>query len=207
MNTENATKSPKMVQMGRFELVNATIKQGIKKNADGSSTNYVVAEFVPEGTDALMEDIVSNVTLQILARYGKKEEEQLEFLQRWVDRANEGGYITTIGQYEVDGFEPFVRFDREGGVIRNKDKAIIRYTSAIIRWFCDDEGNCKRNDTWIVNSAENLIKNSKRIMTVEAYKTQMARRKAAAEAAKSTVVPETPKDDLIDEADFGDDLG
>lgn len=171
----------------------------IKTSQDGK-TSYVVANFAKAGLDELMAEQESGIRLQILPAFGADKEHATAYLQKWVDKVGE--YTCQIGAYEVGGFEKFLRKDSQNKWLTTTIDGVAKKTvfeSVVIYWFCDEDGNPVRGEGYIRKRAENLFNNSTRIMTVAKYKEQ----KAKAEAAKKAA--EAAKDDLVTEAEAGDD--
>jgi hypothetical protein len=120
----------------------------------------------------------------------------------WVDEAKKGTYETHIGTYVVGDYEPFLRKDAEGKwLTRKKDgkDVKIQFTDVTIYWFSDEDGVPVKGNNYITRRADNLFRNSTRIVTVEEYKKQQAAAKAAKEAAQQA------KDALVGDAEGGDD--
>ena len=176
----------------------------IKTSADGK-TKYVVANFVQEGLDELMSEQVNGIQLQILPKYGQDADKADAYLDKWVEKAKAGDYTANIGTYEVGGFEPFLRKDGDGKYITTKKdgkEVKTQFKSVFIYWFCDEEGNPLRGESYIIRRGKNLFENSKRIVTIEAYKAAKEKAKAAKEAAEKAKLEEDP---LIADADGLDD--
>ena len=178
-----------------YQLVGAEIKS----SKDGK-TKYVVADFVRDGLDEMLSELDNGIRLQILPRFGAEEAAANAYLQKWVDRAKAKDYVCNIGSYTVGDFEKFLRKDTEGKFLVNAKKEKIVFTDVNIYWFCDEEGNPLKGANYITKRAENLFKNSTRIVTLADYQKQRAAAKAAAEAAKAA-------DDLLADADTDDTLG
>ena len=183
-----------------YKLQSAKITESKDK-----STKFVVAEFVPNGTDEMMAEQVNAVRLQIMAKYGAEEADRDAYLQKWVDKVKDG-YVINIGAYEVGGFADFWRKDSDGKwltsttTVNGETKKVrTRFKSVIIRWFCDEDGKPIRGMSYITRRAESLYNNSSRIFDVEKTKAADLKKKAAAEAAKAATK------DLIGDAEAGDD--
>ena len=180
----------------KYQLVTAEIKE----SKDGK-TKYVVAEFTRAGLDKLMAAQENGIRLQILPKYGIAEDAANAYLKMWVNTAKAGDYETYIGTYLVGGYEPFLRKDADGKYLTHKkDGKDIKtqFTDVVIYWFCDEEGNPVKGNNYIIRRADNLFKNSTRIVTIADYKKQQAAAKAAKEAAKAAT------DALVADADAGD---
>lgn len=180
----------------KYQLITAEVKS----SKDGK-TKYVVAEFVRAGLDKLMAQQENSIRLQILPKYGIEEAAANAYLDSWVNEAKAGTYETYIGTYVVGDFEEFLRKDSDGNYLtRNeggKQKKIV-FTDVNIYWFCDKDGVPVKGNNYITRRADNLFKNSTRIVTVAEYKKQQAAAKAAKEAAAKV-------DALVDDAEAGDD--
>ena len=167
----------------------------IKSSTDGK-TEYAVCQFVKKGLDELMMGQASTITIQILAPFGMGKEEAHAYLQKWVDQAATKSYNVFVGNFEVGPFEDFLRKDQDGKFLEAKGKKII-FKSLVISALTDEDGNPLRNN--VIKRARSRFENSKRIITVEAYKAAKAKAKAAEEAAKAAA------DDLLANANEGDD--
>ena len=181
----------------KYRLISAEIKE----SKDGK-TKYVVADFARTNLDRMLAPQENGIRLQILPKYGIAEDEANAYLQMWVDEAKKGTYETYIGTYVVGDYEPFLRKDAEGKwLTRKKDgkDVKIQFTDVTIYWFSDEDGNPIKGNNYIVRRADNLFRNSTRIVTVEEYKKQQAAAKAAKEAAQQA------KDALVGDAEGGDD--
>lgn len=176
------------------------ISAEIKKSQDGK-TSYVVADFVRAGLDPLMAAQETGIRLQILPKFGISEDAANAYLQAWVDEAKTGKYETYIGTYVVGDYEPFLRKDANGNwLTRKKDgkDVKIQFTDLTIYWFCDEDGVPVKGNNYIIRRADNLFKNSTRIVTVAKYKEQAKAAQLAKEAAKKAT------NDLIGDAEGND---
>lgn len=181
----------------KYRLISAEIKE-----SKGGKTKYVVADFARTNLDRMLAPQENGIRLQILPKYGIAEDEANAYLQMWVDEAKKGTYETYISTYVVGDYEPFLRKDAEDKwLTRKKDgkDVKIQFTDVTIYWFSDKDGNPIKGNNYIVRRADNLFRNSTRIVTVEEYKKQQAAAKAAKEAAQQA------KDALVGDAEGGDD--
>jgi hypothetical protein len=181
----------------KYRLISAEIKE-----SKGGKTKYVVADFARTNLDRMLAPQENGIRLQILPKYGIAEDEANAYLQMWVDEAKKGTYETYISTYVVGDYEPFLRKDAEDKwLTRKKDgkDVKIQFTDVTIYWFSDEDGNPIKGNNYIVRRADNLFRNSTRIVTVEEYKKQQAAAKAAKEAAQQA------KDALVGDAEGGDD--
>ena len=167
----------------------------IKQTADGK-TEYAVCQFVKKGLDELLMGQARTTTIQILPPFGMEKEAAHAYLQKWEAQAATKAYNVYVGNFEVGPFEDFLRKDQDGKFLEAKGKKII-FKSLVISTFTDEDGNPLRNN--VIKRARSRFGNSKRIITVEAYKAAKAKAKAAEEAAKAAA------DDLLANANEGDD--
>ena len=168
----------------------------IKQSADGK-TEYAVCQFVKKGLDELMMGQASTITIQILAPFGMGKEEAHAYLQKWEAQAATKSYNVFVGNFEIGPFEPFLRKDQDGKFIKSNGKLVV-FKSLVISVFTDADGKPLRNN--VIRRAQSRFDNSKRIMTVEAYKKEVEKQKAAKAAAEAA----TKTDDLLASAVEGD---
>lgn len=168
----------------------------IKESAD-KKTDYAVCQFTQKGLDELMMGQASTINIQILPPFGMKQEEGKAYLQKWSAQADTKKYNAFIGNFEVGPFEPFLRKDQDGKFIKSNGKLVV-FKSLVISVFTDADGKPLRNN--VVRRAQSRFDNSKRIMTVEAYKKEAEKQRAAKAAAEAA----TKTDDLLASVVEGD---
>ena len=163
-------------------------KVEVKTSKDGKA-RYAVCEFRQAGLRKVLQEQTRPVVMQLMAAYGStKEHEDIYFklLEETV------GEVMPICCVEVAGFPDFVRKDNDDKIIaetKERDGKQVKvasiYNSVFIYTLCTDEGECIKSDASLIKRGENLFNNSTRIITMEEYKMQREKAKAAKEAASA----------------------
>lgn len=163
-------------------------KVEVKTSKDGNS-RYAVCEFRQAGLRKVLQEQTRPVIMQLMAAYGSTKEHEDEYFKAIEDTIGE---VMPICHVEVVGFPDFVRKDNDDKIItttKEKDGKLVKvasvYNSVFIYTLCTDEGECIKSDASLIKRGENLFNNSKRIITMEDYKIQKEKAKAAKAAAKA----------------------
>lgn len=161
-------------------------KVEVKTSKDGKA-RYAVCEFKQAGLSKLLQEQASGVTMQLMAAYGSTKEHEDAYFKLLEEFIGEKMLICRV---EVAGFPDFIRKDNDGKIItetKGRDGKQVKvasiYNSVFIYALCNDEGECIKSDASLIKCGENLFTNSKRIITMEDYKMQKEKAKAAKEAA------------------------
>lgn len=163
-------------------------KVEVKTSKDGKA-RYAVCEFRQSGLRKVLQEQTRPVVMQLMAAYGSTKEHEDEYFKAIEETIGE---VFPICRVEVAGFPDFVRKDNDGKIItetKERDGKQVKvasvYSSVFIYTLCTDEGECIKSDASLIKRGENSFTNSKRIITVEDYKIQKEKAKAAKEVAKA----------------------
>lgn len=181
-------------------------KVEVKTSKDGK-TRYAVCEFRQAGLRKVLQEQTRPVVMQLMAAYGSTKEHEDEYFKAIEETIGE---VFPICRVEVAGFPDFVRKDNDGKIItetKERDGKQVKvasiYNSVFIYTLCTDEGECIKSDASLIKRGENLFTNSKRIITMEDYKIQKGKAKAAKEAAKAA--EEKKPNPLLEAEEIDDD--
>lgn len=163
-------------------------KVEVKSSKDGK-VRYAVCEFRQAGLRKVLQEQTRPVVMQLMAAYGSTKEHEDAYFKLLEETIGE---VMPICCVEVAGFPDFVRKDNDGKIItetKERDGKQVKvasvYNSVFIYTLCTDEGECIKSDASLIKRGENSFNNSKRIITMEEYKMQREKAKAAKEAAKA----------------------
>lgn len=163
-------------------------KVEVKTSKDGKA-RYAVCEFRQAGLRKVLQEQTRPVVMQLMAAYGSTKEHEDEYFKA-IEKTI--GEVFPICRVEVAGFPDFVRKDNDGKIItetKERDGKQVKvasiYNSVFIYTLCTDEGECIKSDASLIKRGGSLFANSKRIITMEDYKIQKEKAKAAKGAAKA----------------------
>lgn len=163
-------------------------KVEVKTSKDGEA-RYAVCEFRQAGLRKVLQEQTRPVVMQLMAAYGSTKEHEDEYFKA-IEKTI--GEVFPICRVEIAGFPDFVRKDNDDKIItetKERDGKQVKvasiYNSIFIYTLCTDEGECIKSDASLIKRGANSFINSKRIITMEDYKKQKEKAKAAKEAAKT----------------------
>lgn len=181
-------------------------KVEVKTSKDGKA-RYAVCEFRQAGLRKVLQEQTRPVVMQLMAAYGSTKEHEDEYFKAIEETIGE---VFPICRVEVTGFPDFIRKDNDGKIItetKERDGKQVKvasiYNSVFIYTLCTDEGECIKSDASLIKRGENLFTNSKRIITMEDYKIQKEKAKAAKGAAKAA--EEKKPNPLLEAEEIDDD--